>query len=520
MIWQRLVIFISFTKKYIENLKYQDILDKARYSKMEAILINQKTEQKHEKVVLVNPYPYYAIGINEATIYPPLGLAVIAALLEKNNFKVQIIDANILRMMNDGVLRRIEEFGADIVGIQMNVVTARSGIELSNMIKDKTPDTKVVIGGPFTPENLERLLKETKADFFVQGEGEVTFLDICQGKNPEDINGTVYLKDNQITFNRPRELIANLDDLPFAAYHLLPDLKLYRSRSRKAPMAPVFTSRGCPYQCVFCSSSSKKSPFQNRFRFRSAENVVDEIEYLIKRFGIKQIDILDDNFTLYHDRADKILDLIIERKIKVAINLQNGVRADKLTFGMVKKMKKAGVYKLGIGIESGNTEVLKKMKKALDLKDVKNAVKWCREAGIICIGFFMIGFPFDTEETIKETIDFAIKLNPSIANFMTAVPLPGTELYDIVEKNGWLTKPTDEYGTSSGFYAQDFHYEIPHLPKEKILGLQKEAYRRFYFRPSKILEMAKDIRSFNELRWTVSAAKPLIKNMLSKIKPN
>ena len=487
---------------------------------MKPITITQNILQKHEKVVLVNPYPYYAVGINEATIYPPLGLAVIAALLEKNDFKVQIIDANILKMNNDGVFKKIKDFDADIVGIQLNVVTARAGIELSNMIKENMPDTKVVIGGPFTPENLERLLKETKADFFVQGEGEITFLEICQGKNPEEIDGIVYINNDQLAFNKPRALIPNLDDLPFAAYHLLPDLGLYRSRSRRSPMAPVFTSRGCPYQCIFCSSSSKKSPFQNRFRFRSAENVVDEIEYLVKRFGVKQIDILDDNFTLYHDRADKILDLIIERKIKVAINLQNGVRADKLTFEMVKKMKKAGVYKLGIGIESGNTEILKKIKKALNLEDVKNAVKWCREVGIICIGFFMIGFPFDTEETIKETINFAVELNPSLANFMTAVPLPGTELYDIVEKNGMLTKPTDEYGTSSGFYAQDFHYEIPYLPKEKVLELQKEAYRRFYFRPLKVLEMMKDIRSFNELKWTVSAAKPLIKNLLSKITPN
>lgn len=480
---------------------------------MERLPVVQSLVSQYKNIVLVNPYPYYATGINEATVYPPLGLATIAALLEKNSFHVKIIDANILHMNNDVALQQIKDFGAEVIGIQLNVVTAKGGIELSRMIKEQT-SAKVVLGGPFTPENITYLLKESKADFFVQGEGELTFLEICQGKESPQIDGIAYLHNNSLTFTKPRELIPNIDDLPFAAYHLLPDLRLYKSRSRKVPLAPIFTSRGCPYQCIFCSSSSKKSPFGNRFRMRSAENVVDEIEYLVKRFGVKQVDVLDDNFTLHMPRADKILDLIIERKIKVAINLQNGVRADRLTRDLVMKMKKAGVYKMGIGIESGNVEVLRQMKKNLDLQAVRNAVKWGREAGIVTIGFFMIGFPFDTVDTIRETIAFAVDLNPSIANFMTAVPLPGTELYDMVQKSGLLTKRTDEYGTSSGFYAADFHYEIPHLPKQKIMELQKEAYRKFYFRPSKAIEMMKDIRSWNEFRWTVAAAKPLLMNMI------
>ena len=466
-----------------------------------------------KKAVLINPFPYYAQGINEGTIYPPLGLASIAAFLEKNKFECKIIDANVLRMMPSEVFNQAKKFEPDIAGIYLNVVTARSGIEISKILKEKL-SIPIVLGGSFTPERLDKLLDNSTADIFVQGEGEITFLEICQGRNFDEINGIIYKKEDKIIFNKPRDLIQNLDELPFPAYHLLPNLKMYKARSRKRPLAPIFTSRGCPYKCTFCSSSSDKSPFANRFRARGPENVVNEVEYLVKNFGVRQIDVLDDNFTLDINRANKILDLMIERKIKIKINLQGGVRADRLTFDLVQKMKKAGVYKLGIGIESGNKDILKSIKKNLDLEAVRNAVKWCREVGIICMGFFMIGFPLDTKDTIKETIDFAIELNPSLANFMIVVPLPNTELYDTVEKNGWLTKPTDEYGTDSGYYAPDFHYETPNIDKEKVLELQKLAYKKFYFRPTKILEMIKDIRSIGELKWTIMSAKQLIKNMM------
>jgi radical SAM superfamily enzyme YgiQ (UPF0313 family) len=477
--------------------------------------IQQAPTKKIERVLLINPYPYYAIGINEATVYPPLGLASIAAYLEKNRFTCQIIDANILQMKPEQVVEKVKEFNPDIIGIYMNVVTAQSGIEISQLVKGFS-SVPIIFGGAFVPEKIDKLLLDSKADYFALGEGELTFLELAQGKPTDEVDGLIYMKEGQLVYNKPRELIQNLDEIPFPAFHLLPHLKLYKSRSRKTPVAPIFTSRGCPYKCIFCSSSSKKSPFGNRFRVRSPEHVVDEIERLVKEFGVKQIDILDDNFTLYMDRADKILDLIIQRGIKVAINIQNGVRADRLTFDLVKKMKKAGIYKLGIGIESGNVGVLQSIKKSLDLQAVRNTVKWCREVGIICIGFFMIGFPQDTEETIRETIDFAVELNPSLANFMTVVPLPNTELYDIVQKNGWFTKPTENHGTQSGYYAADFHYQTPYINKEKVLELQKLAYRKFYFRPSKIMDMMRDMRSWNEFKWTVAAAMPLLKNIVHK----
>lgn len=467
----------------------------------------------YKRIVFVNPFPYYAAGINEATVYPPIGLGTIARILEERNFDCKIIDANILGMTNDKVLEEINAYKADLVGIQVNIVTAKAGIELSKELKKR--GIKVVLGGPFAQDKRERLIKHSKADALALGEGELTFLQICQGYKLEDIDGLFFLKNKKPYMTPPRRLIENIDDIPYPAYHKLPSLRLYKSRSRKTPIAPMFTTRGCPYQCTFCSSSSKTSVFQNIFRARSPENVVEEIEYLVKQMGVKQIDILDDNFTFNLHRSDKILDLILEKKLKVAINLQNGVRADRLTFDLVKKMKKAGVYKMGIGIESGNERILKSIKKSLDLKAVDRAVRWCKKVGIVVIGFFMLGFPEDTEETLKETIDYAIKLNPSIANFSLVIPLPGTELFDDVERKGYLTNNMAE-GSESGFYAGSFNYETPHLKQETIFKYQKIAYLKFNLRPKKIFELIKDMRTMNEFMWTFTSATSLLKNMFGK----
>ena len=380
---------------------------------------------QYAKIVLVNPYPYYAYGINEATIYPPLGLAAIAAWLEQQGATCKIVDANIFHLRNDTVLKEIREFKPDLAGVQMNVVTAKAGIELCKLLKEQLR-IPIAIGGPFTPDKIAKLLKDSSADFFVHGEGELTFAEICTGRPPAEIKGISYLADGKGVTNPLRPLIPDISTLPMPAYHLLPDFRNYRARARATPVAPIFTSRGCPYKCTFCSSSSLKSPFQNKIRFRSAENVVAEIEALVKTYGVKQIDVLDDNFTFDMDRAERILDLLIAKDFRVLINFQNGLRADRVDRNLVAKMAKAGVYKTGIGIESGSKKVLLSIKKGLDLRKVEEAIALFREYNIISIGFFMLGFPADTPETMQETIDFAVRANPSLANISLVLPLPGT----------------------------------------------------------------------------------------------
>lgn len=460
---------------------------------------------KYKRVILINPYPKNAKGINEATIYPPIGLAYIASFLSSYYINVKIIDANILKLDNKIVLKEINDFKPDLVGISLNIVIGRNGINLSHLIKSRT-NLPVSLGGPLVSSNPEKILEISKADMVCVGESEITMLEICQGKKLRNIDGLCYRKGNKIICNKPRKLIEDINTLPYPAYDLLPPLKLYKSRARKKPVGTIMTSRGCPYQCTYCNSNI----FGKKFRARSPENVIGEIDLLVKKYGVKQLDVLDDNFTLDIERAEKIIDIIIERKYNILINLQNGVRADRLTYNLVKKMKKAGVFKVGIGIESGDKEVQKFIRKFLDLKKVIRAIKWFRSQDIITIGFFILGLPIDTDKSVTTTIDFAIKANPSIANFCLLIPFPGTEIYEYLKENK-LLKEELYMGINTGFYEKKVYHKCKYLSEEKLFYYQSLAYKKFNFRLRKIIETLTDIRSFGELKWTMDVAIPLMK---------
>ncbi len=466
---------------------------------------------KIKKAIFINPYPYYAEGINEATMYPPLGIAYLASVVESMGVKAKIIDANVLQLQNDTVFKQIKKFNPDLVAISVNIVTCRSGIELAKEVKKKLKKL-VILGGPHATAAPENVLVKSKADCIVRQEGEVTIKEIIE-KNGKftDIDGITYMKKGKIITNKDRALITDLDTIPFPAYHLLPELKKYKSKARKFPIGSIISSRGCPYACIYCN----KSIFGFKFRSRSPKNFVDEVELLVNKYGAKQIDILDDNFTLNIENAEKILDLIIEKKMGIAINLQNGVRADRLTRKLVKKMKQAGVVRAGIGIESGSPRMLKIMKKTLNLSKVIKAIEWFREEDIVVTGFFMIGLPGETEASMRKTIDFAKKANPHIANFSIVVPLPGTELYEMIDKKGGFTKNIDS-GLETGFLSSNFYYRFDNLAPETILKYQRMAYSEFYFRPSKAIEMITTIRSSNELKWTMNSAANMLGDVFVK----
>jgi anaerobic magnesium-protoporphyrin IX monomethyl ester cyclase len=243
---------------------------------------------------------------------------------------------------------------------------------------------------------------------------------------------------------------------------------------------------------------------------RSPANVLSEIELLVGRYNVKQIDILDDNFTLNIVRAEKIFDEIIKRNIHVLFNFQNGIRADRINQKLVHKMKQAGVYKAGIGIESGDPMIQKIIKKSLDLKTVVKAAKMLRKEGIIVVGFFMIGIPGENPQTVQNTIDFAIKVNPHIANFSMVVPLPQTELFDMIKHGGKFINDVT-MGSKTGFYTDDSNFEYEGVNPAFIHKYASKAYKDFYLRPSKIIDMLLSIQSFGELRWVVDTAKPLVR---------
>ena len=463
--------------------------------------------------MLINPFPYYAKGIHESTVYPPLGLAYLGATMESNGIDCRILDANILRMPTRDVIRELVAYDPDVVGIYTNIVLARAAFELSRTVKERL-GTTVVLGGPYATSAADRALEHSQADFVVRGEGEETFLELVQklgaGDGTGKIRGISFRSGDRVVHNADREPIAELDALAFPAVHLLPPLNTYRSRARRRPIATMFTSRGCPYGCVYCN----KNIFGRGFRARSAENVIAEIERLTREHGVREIDVLDDNFTFDIERAEAILDGIVERGMDIAINLQGGLRADRLTRRLVRKMKRAGVFKVGLGIETGSDRMLTIIRKSLDRSKVGESIRWMREEGIIVYGFFMVGLPYETEADIRATIDFAKEVDPHVASFAVTMPLPGTEFYEMIERDGEFLRSMEE-GVEQGWLSDFVCHRLGELDEETIRRFTKRAYREFFFRPSKILDVAATTRSLNELLWIKDSIIAIAKDVLT-----
>lgn len=246
---------------------------------------------------------------------------------------------------------------------------------------------------------------------------------------------------------------------------------------------------------------------------RSAGNVLEEIDSLIKNYQVKQIDVLDDNFTLIRERTREIFEGIIEKGYDLAINLQNGVRADRVDRQLIKLMKKAGVFKIAFGVESGDKRVLKIIKKSLDLKAVLKATRWAKKEGITTYGFFMFGLPGDTKTSMQRTINFAKKMDPDIAHFGITIPFPGTELYEEIKRRGKFLVNVEE-GLSYGFEAGKVFYTLGGLSPGDVQYYYKRAYRDFYFRPSKMVKTLFSIKSLDELKWIFMAGFSLSKNLI------
>ncbi len=457
------------------------------------------------KVALINPFPYYIKGV-ESTLYPPLGLLYIGGCIVNQVDSLLILDANGLGLNIVDTVKRIIEFNPNVIGISINAATATAARGLAVEFRKQLPNAMLLAGGPQPTVFPNDWL--SYVDAVIIGEGEIPFsklvteLKLGTGRWRE-IQG-VYVKGKSATSNLPVD--PNL--LPFPAYHYLePSIHYYTQRARvvKSYMAPIITSRGCPYGCIFCD----KSVHGYQFRPRTPESVLKEIKWLRKEFGINQIDILDDNFTFDSNRADEILDGIIKEG-GFAINCQNGLRADRLTAQLVKKLKQAGLFKTGIGIESGSPAILKKIDKRLDLEKVCQAIKWLRKEKITVHGYFIIGFPFETLEDIMTTLRFAKEANPHFANFSLFLPIPGTKIYNILLGEGRLLKNEHDKITD-GFFSKKSYIQLEYLNNQELQAVYKLIWREFYFRPTKVLDIVKTLNSWSELKWVWKIACSMIK---------
>lgn len=400
------------------------------------------------------------VGIMGKPTSPHYGVASLAGVARDIcGFDTKIID---MRFGYDDnyVLDFVKKYKPDYFAT--TTVTQGHGDAHNLIVQVKKLDSsiKVLVGGPHTSVTVKDTLNETGADIAVIKEGEITLKEILNGVPLENINGIAYKKGEEFFVNPERAFMENLDELPVPAYDLF-ELDKYMDRK-----LPIVTSRGCPHRCIFCSIFLTMG---RKFRARSPEHVVNEIEHWHKKYGYTKFAFNDDVFNFDIDRVKKICDIIIERKLNIEWELRNGIRVDKVDKEMFEKMVKAGCIYAGFGIESGSQEVLNKMKKGVTVEQIKRAAYLAKETGFHAGGFFIVGLPGDNMENFKKTLKLAKELPLEEIRFYSAFPYIGTEFYEIAKSKGWFLMNEKEYQETLGVWDGQPIIETEDFSKEERL---------------------------------------------------
>lgn len=449
------------------------------------------------KVVLVNPSPP-KIWVTPRVV--PLGLAYIAAVVEKSGNNARILDLNVESMDEKVLPSLLKSERPDIVGVTATTPLIKRAWRICKIAKEDY-DPTTVIGGPHASALPEESLEKPYVDIVVRGEGEQTIVELCRriegGRTLKGVKGISFKEDGRIIHNPPRELISDLDSLPFPAYHLFKYPGLYGNPqpliSNKVPAANMLTSRGCPWNCQFCVKVA--SP--RCWRARSPENVIEEWRWLIDSYKVREIGIIDDCFTLNKERVMKICELLIKEGVDISWCTPNGVRADTLNKELLIMMKRAGCYHIDVGAESGNQEVLNKIGKGETLEQIGRAVKIAKEVGLEVTVYFIIGNLGENRKTMIDTIRFAKRLNPEYVQFTVATPYPGSMLYEIVKREGILL--IDDWELY-GHYEGKAFFEHEEVTKELVEEMYMKAYREFYIRPSYVIKLLMKRRAWRNIR--------------------
>lgn len=441
-----------------------------------------------KSILLINPSyasVYAGAKIKEGVPYSPvLSLATIAAPLLEKGYNVRIIDLNIAQdPEKEAILSELKKHSPHYVGITFTTPLYDEMFKISQWVKEFDKNIKIIGGGMHVSSFPEDTLLNTSLDIVVIGEGDFALLEILESEDLSLVNGVCYKNENgDIIRNPVRGYIQDLDILPFPAWKLF-GIEKYRTTdllARKNPVGWLETSRGCIYGCVYCS----KNVHGRTFRTKSAQRVLSEIEFMLES-GFQEIHIADDCFNTDMDRAKEICRLIIKKGLIFPWATVTGIRVDRIDKELLLLMKEAGCYRLYYGIESGDPGVLKKIKKGITPEQVEFAVKAAKEAGLEVVGFFMIGLPGETIESMEKTIDFACRLDLDMAKMSITIPLPATPLYNewlskgLIKKTAW--REFNLYTTSEELF------DHPDLTWEQIKRYYKKFYHDFYWRPSFIL---------------------------------
>ncbi len=465
-------------------------------------------------VLLVNPQSYFQQKALNAVTMPdiPLNLACIAAVLEGDGHVVRILDINVVKTKQE-LVNHLSEMRWDVIGFTGTTSVILNCYHAIRVIKRVAKQAKVVLGGWHASAIPVRTMEEClEIDFIVKGEGELTIKELVRslalGEDTSKIIGIVYRDGHgNIIANKERPLIANLDDLPFPALHLLP-MDEYRKIGfntiggyfkKDLYISSISTSRGCTGKCTFCADH-----VINHYtcRFRSPEKVVAELKQTVKKYKVRIFFFMDAHFTLSPVRARKICELIIKEGLHIKWACQ--ARVDSVSPELLRLMKTAGCTRIGYGIESGSPKVLKIMKKGASISQMRDAIRWTKEAGIMAVIYLLYGMPGESIEDVKLTRQLLLQLQPDYVNQTIAIPYPGTELREQAIREGLIKDDRWE------FYNYPFGNVLEYPGIEKVFRQQARVLIGYTLSPRYIWKTFKTIRSIYHLSFYFKVAQVLI----------
>ncbi|MBN2431929.1 MAG: radical SAM protein [Acidobacteria bacterium] len=418
----------------------------------------------------------------------PIGLGYLAAVLAQAGHTPVPLDLVLYRDWPTE-LRRVlatHEFG--LAGISCMGVQYRGACQAGRVLRERAPDMPVVFGGAHPSITPDETLQLDFVDYVVRGEGEFPLTGLAdtleQGGDPVLIPALSYRRGETIVHNPPARQSPAMDDLPFPAYHLFPMAEYFRMEipgfpTRHPNPMQIFTSRGCPYLCIYCHDL-----FGKRFRPRSPENVLHEMRLLYDTYGVREFLIYDDNFTMDLPRARAICRGIIESGMTVGLQFPNGIRADRVNEDLLRLMVQAGTHSITIGVESGSPRVQRLIRKALQLEKVEEFLRLARRYGVTTNGSFIIGFPGETVAEVWQTIRYARRSDLDYAFFAFATPYPGTELAEITRRQRLRTQLLD---TAMDVTTPHIETREISIPRQKWLYFM--AYLAFYSRPRRLVQL-------------------------------
>lgn len=470
------------------------------------------------KILLINPSliranigHYEEAAEKQRGIYPSLGLGYIAAVLEKENHQVKIIDCDAENIGLKEIKERFKKYQPNLVGIYIMTWTFIQANEITKQIKTLNPDIKVVAGGPGITCMCAPILKYGNFDFGVISEGELTMIELVNAlqkneHNFERIKGLIFKQNKEIIINEPRPLIENLDTSPFPARHLMPVKKYYDVFTRKKYFATIIATRGCPFNCAFCD---RKNRMGRKWRVRSPKNIVDEIEEIKSKYNIKEFMFFDDNLIVNKDWSEQLCEEILKRNLKIIWECRT--RADMLLDEkLLRTLKGAGCYRIRIGFEAGDNKILEVLKKGITVEQSRQCAKICKKVGIEVFGYFMLGSPCETERTLQKTLDLALEIEPSFAIFSKTILIPGCELFGWGVKNGYIAKDYWEKFLLGKEKNGAPALNTKQLPEKVVDKYIKLANKKFYMRPKYILRKLLSIRSPYQLWRQAKMAKDFL----------